>query len=106
MEVFFTYCQLVILLCDIRLIIRGLGGITSQMAIFFTHYQLVIVLCDMKLIFISYKGLLFLYLLLLCIWQINYNELGLHYLPITASLYCGCRKHTSLPATNQWLNPK
>jgi len=68
MEIFFMYCQLVILLCDVRLIIRGLHCITSQMAIFFTHCQSVIVLCDMKLILISYKGLLFLYLLLLSIW--------------------------------------
>ena len=106
MEIFFTYCQLVTLLYDIRLIIRGLDGITSQMAIFFTHCQSVIVLWDMKLILISYKGLLFLYLLLLSIWQTNYNELGLHYFPITVSLYHRCRKHTSLPGTQQRLNPK
>jgi len=69
------------------------------MAIFFTHCQSVIVLYDMKLILISYMELLFLYLLLLSIWQINYNELGLRHFPITVSLYHRCRKHTSLPVT-------
>jgi hypothetical protein len=106
MKIFFTHCQLVILLCDIRLIIKRTawchiadGNVLHTLAVGYSA------LWHETYIF-SYKGLLFLYLLLLSIWQINDNELRLHYFPVTEALYHRCRKRTSLPVTDQWLNPK